>query len=264
MHPNIKNFMNSVLGEDGASALLKAAERSPVLEGVVLPRSVVSWLSFASRVGGEYDGEIPGMPDSYMEFRKSGEDSFDGVITVGTEVYEFQNASALQLAAATTVALGADTLKIDPTLKGIDIVRLGKNIDLLIGTRYLNLAKKALEERSSSSSSSSEESSMSKEEPGQAAGFLKPLAPTPAVPQAKQPKIKNKTPNLKVSKSKSEHECSVCGAAQFSGDVFQGCFCLRELCKYATADKANNGFVIHFGPEWSSNDISILVDILGE
>jgi hypothetical protein len=125
-------FLKAVLGEDGAKALTKAAERAPELEGALLPRTIMAWLSLAARA--DFEGSIPGNENTYLQFTKA-EEKYSGSIAVGDDVYSFDQASMLHLGACVAVALGADHERLNPGLREIDVQRLGKNIDTLAKAR---------------------------------------------------------------------------------------------------------------------------------
>ena len=138
-------FLVATLGEDGATALSKAAERSPVLGPVLVPRAILAWLQLQQDAN--YEGELPGVTNSYLSFQKASgfqktlttgtptPDSFTGVIAVGDKSYGFEDASALQLAASIGIALGVDADQLDPSLRDVDLRRLGHSIDLLAKAR---------------------------------------------------------------------------------------------------------------------------------
>jgi GNAT superfamily N-acetyltransferase len=128
------DFLKAVLGVDGAQALEKAADRVPVLDSVLVPRTIVAWLGSAVRV--QYEGEIPGVSNSYFAVQKSERDLLSGAVTVGDSVHSFEDESLLYVAAALGVALGVDGQKLDPSLRGQDLSRLGKSIDLLVRGRF--------------------------------------------------------------------------------------------------------------------------------
>lgn len=125
-------FLRAVLGEDGAKALAKAAERAPELEAALLPRSIMAWLGLTSR--SDFEGRIPGNENTYVQFVKS-EDRYSGSVAIGDEVYSFENALVTHLGACIAVALGADHERVSPRLKDLDVQRLGKNIDTLVKAR---------------------------------------------------------------------------------------------------------------------------------
>jgi hypothetical protein len=125
-------FLKAILGEDGAAALVKAADRAPELEAVILPRALMAWLEI--RTLEDYEGPIPGQLNSYVQFQKS-EDRFTGSIAIGDNVYGFESATLLHLGACIAVVLGADRDMVHADLRDRDLQRLGKNIDLLVRAR---------------------------------------------------------------------------------------------------------------------------------
>lgn len=126
------NFLQAVLGADGAGALAKAAQRSPSLEAALLPRAIMAWLGVMARAS--YEGGIPGAGNSYLAFEKS-EDRYSGTVGIGETLYSFEKASLYHLGACVAVALGADHERVSPGLRDLDIERLGKSIDLLAKAR---------------------------------------------------------------------------------------------------------------------------------
>lgn len=128
-------FLQSVLGDDGAQALSKAADRVPVLGSVLVPRTIVSWLSTAIRIN--YEGEIPGLDNSYMALQKSRGEGYTGALTIGDAVHQFEDADILHVAAAVGIALGLDDVAVNTQLKPQDLTKLGKSIDLLVKARVV-------------------------------------------------------------------------------------------------------------------------------
>jgi hypothetical protein len=141
---HVHGFMRAVLGDTAATALRKATDRSEALDSVVGSRVIIGWLGFAAQFG--YDGEIPGLPGSMLSFRKADDGSlFNGAISIGGDLFDFQHASQTQLAATLSVALGANR-QVSPTLRDSDLVPLGKNIDLLIKGQVLRRLQKQTQE----------------------------------------------------------------------------------------------------------------------
>lgn len=130
-------FLEGVLGQ-GATALQKAVAKAPVLENLLLPRTIISWLNIATQIG--YDGAIPGIPDSQIHLQKSEEDNWSGSIEIAGHEYEFVDADICRVGAHIAVAVGADDDKINPQAKTVDIVKLGKTIDLLVKSRAVKVA----------------------------------------------------------------------------------------------------------------------------
>jgi hypothetical protein len=243
----IQSFIGAVLGDTAATALRKAAERSEALGTVLGPRVIVGWLGFASHWS--YRGEIPGLPGSTLTFQKNEDaDLFDGSLSIGDDVFDFQNASMTQLAATLTVALGANQ-PVSKALKDTDLVGLGKNIDLLIKSRVVQMLKAAQQPSGTQAAPR---------------GPLEPDEPKPQqkAPQNQQPKLPSQT-KLKVTKSQAEQKCSVCEAATFRKGEFTGCWCLKELAKHASAAPADGGYEVTFGREWTKSNLRVLMDIIG-
>ena len=135
MDPIKLNFLKGVVGEDGASALQKAGERSERLENAIVPRTILAWLNSRSKDGG-YEGEVPGICNTYIRFAK-GERGYNGALSVGCEpAYEFKGVSLYHIAASLAVAIGANE-EFDPSIRSNDIARLGKSIDLLVKAKSL-------------------------------------------------------------------------------------------------------------------------------
>jgi hypothetical protein len=273
----IRSFMHAVLGEDAATALAKAADRSEALGSVLGPRTIVGWLALASRW--DFEGEIPGMPGSNLEFHKNeATDLFHGSVTIANETYDFEHANLTHLAAALSCALGVNG-QVSKALKDSELVKLGANIDLLVKMQVVNALRKsnapdALRADCKECGGNGKKDGkpcpgcVAKAElPGQAAapkgpgGPEAPEAPTPTAPSRSKPPPK--APGLKVTKSQAESHCSVCDAPQFKGDTFTGCFCLRSLGKFAKAEPVEGGYMVAFGSEWTKNNIKLLFDIMG-
>lgn len=123
------DFLEEVLGVDGAKALVKASERAEKLKNVIVPRAILSWVNAAAQMS--YTGAIPGIKGC-LEFAKS---ECSGEMAIGKDTYEFNAAGVFSVAAAMAVSLGADDDQFDTNLKDKDIVRLGKSIDLLVKSK---------------------------------------------------------------------------------------------------------------------------------
>lgn len=286
-------FLKAVLGEDGAKALSKAAERAPELGHAVLPRTIMAWLGVATR--DDFEGTIPGVQNTYLQFTKS-ESKYSGSVSVGDEVYSFEAATILHLGACVAVALGSDHERMSPGLRDLDIQRLGKNIDTLVKARLAiaEIRKRALEATVTKAQKSPQGGA---EAPGPAHAATPPLAPlapqAPAPTQTskgpvvglrpKPPKLptpkaatdqtqtsadgksapKSKAPTLKVTKAQSEVECPVCGVPQFKADRFLGCICMRDLAKSASATVTPDGYLLKFSADWDQDAILTLIESLG-
>lgn len=250
MSPREFQFLAAVLGEHGALALKKAAERSSELGAALVPRTILAWLNFAARFG--YEGELPGVENTYISFAKSG-DGFDGAVAVGDEVFKFQDASLYRLAASVAVAIGLEPVPVDPDLRTPDMERLGKNIDLLAKARAV-----------------AEE--MGKiEGPGQAAKPIQPTqqaaptleAPTAVKPQKAKLPRKPKLPMLKVAQSESHKKCGTCKQSLFERGKFTGCACFKGMAKSVDAKLVAGDFVLEFGDDWDREAILTLAETFG-
>jgi len=263
---HLNSFLKAVLGDDAAGALKKAADRSDSLATVLGARTVVGWVGLASRWG--YEGEVPGLPGSYLRFAKA-EVGFDGEVRLGKNGYEFKGVDLPHVCASLTVALGADQNP-DEDLRDAELVALGQNIDLLLTTQVIK------SEESSSSESDSEETSSPEDlekggttAPGEAATQKPPSGPVDGgftAPKATAPmRAKKKKFGTKLSMSQASAKCSVCDSPQFANDVFVGCSCLKDLAKHASATATDGGYFVEFDPAyWSREDAVLLLDIVGE
>lgn len=126
-------FLVGILGVEGATALRRAGERSEEVENVLVPRSILAWLNSVE----SHEGEIPGIENTYVSFQKS-EKKYSGSISLGEEVYEFQDVDTCHVASAVAVAIGVDGDRQHPNLKDLDLVRLGKSVDLLVRAHALS------------------------------------------------------------------------------------------------------------------------------
>jgi hypothetical protein len=225
-------------------------------------------MEFASRWG--YEGEVPGLPGSYLHLAKN-EGGLEGEVRMGKAQHTFKGADLALAAASVCVALSAD-LPPDEDLRDAELVKLGKNIDILIATRAAALAK--AEESTSSEEDSSEESSDDLEKAGFTAPGKQAEQRAPSGPQGEgftapvPTQVARKKPRragLKLTQSEATSKCSVCEEPQFRGDRFVGCYCLRDLAKHAEADAVDGGYRLTFDPEfWSKQDVALLVDIVAE
>ena len=243
-------FLKAVLGTDGASSLKKAADKYGELEGAIVPRAIMAWLGVVSR--GDYEGGLPGVDDSYLDFTKNQDSTYDGSIAIGEGVFPFQNASVFHLAASVALSLGASLEA--QSLKDVDVVKLGKSIDILVKAKYLSgtdLFSKAIPGPPN--------------KPNVRGAPLPPVTPTkqigqPEVPASQKPAVadkqakmpKHKIPQLKVKLPKvpkktvavpakaTKNECNECGQLLIKNEKFVGCLCFREMAQYVNLSKRDN------------------------
>lgn len=272
-------FLKAVLGDDGAAALQKAAERSVELGNALIPRTIMAWVDVAGRFG--FEGELPGVKNTYIHFEKNESGGYRGAISVNDETYNFQDSTLFRLSASVAVALDVSVGDAS-RIRDMDVEKLGKSVDCLVKARYV--AKKLAEESKEESPEELEKAgggagggAKGAEAPGGAAVPKTPEAPTAAT--AKQPKPKMtgipKPPKLKVPKPVPSHtlklaqceklvECPVCGHAQFEHGTFRGCSCFRGLAKTAkTTQTSDGGAVVELGEDWDRDSIITLLEALG-
>lgn len=277
-----RDFLRSVLGNDGARALEKATDRAPGLRAILVPRALMSWLDTQ---GEAYEGQIPGVGDSYLALQKA-QDGLHGAITIGEGVYTFEGVSPLHVAAVIALALGIDAGEINPALRKTDLSQLGKSIDLLIRAR---LESKKLKDQKLKDQEKSPDTEKA-ERPGPAAAPRQQEEPeTPTAPTkqramkpvagavqpnnlTQQPQPKPAQPGLaapkpvKITKSEMEHaQCPTCGESQFHRDEFVGCYCLKGLAKsgdFAITRAEDGQYTFRFGRSWDKESITTLVDMI--
>lgn len=144
MDPRKAQFLKAVVGDDGASALLKAAAAHPDLEWAVFPRVVMSWLEVVGL--GPFSAQLPGVDGTHLDLAKA-EGGFTGCVTVGDQVYRFESQTLYHVAGGVAVALGGGEPA--PPLTSPSLAKLGKSVDLLVRARTLRKAQEALEKHRS-------------------------------------------------------------------------------------------------------------------
>lgn len=246
-------FLKAVLGEDGATALQKAALRSETLESLLIPRTVLAWLGLAAR--SEYRGQIPGVANTYISFKKN-EDGFDGEISVVDEIYAFNKASLYHVAASVAVSMGADKEKASPDLKDVDLTRLGKSIDLLVKARAVT--RELLNKRAEKAP---KKKAVRQDLMDGQATLEKSLA---ATPKKRLPRATNKPVlSLRLSEQQLESKCPVCACAQVNGGRFVGCMCFRALSKSVKVEKEGKTLCLTFGSGWDRDSVEVFLQSLG-
>jgi hypothetical protein len=136
-------FLAALLGEHGAQALNKAADRSDAVAGFILPRTAMAWVEMVGRVG-SYSGTIPGNANTFLSFAKSEDGNYRGQVDWAGTSYTFEDASADQLVAAVVVALECDCeAPTDDRQTPQMLQGLGKSIDLLVKARVYSEVKLA-------------------------------------------------------------------------------------------------------------------------
>lgn len=224
-------FVSAVLGKDGSAALKRAIQRSPSLEGFLVPRTVLGWTMSKT----EYRGVLPGVDSIYLEFSKS-ETGYNGRIGVGSSpVVKFAAKDEFELAAEIIAGLGVEVKKFQGS--AATLARLGKSIDALLKARE---AVKTL-------SKAPQELPGTTAKPREAQGPQEPIKPTPTQPKIAKPKPKlPKLPVLKVELTDLNKACKNCGTSLFKSQKFTGCLCWRDLAKHSSTSLYSDGAVVEF------------------
>jgi hypothetical protein len=262
------DFLKAVLGQDGAAALKKAADRLGGLENVILPRAIMAWLSVAAR--NDYEGEVPGIDDSYLDFSKNHDGSFSGSIAFGDEVLPFQNANSFQLAASVAVCLGANDL--EGGFDGIDLVKLGKSIDIMAKAKYVSnleeLYKALPGPPQAPQVRGIPEAATPPSGPQRDKGPKQKKAPAVAtqakVTRPKIPSLKPKAPKPKIAVPEAaKHECDECGMPLIKNDTFVGCMCFKDVARYVSLTKHQGKTYISFNDALDEDAIATILETLG-
>lgn len=291
MNSYVNNFLQAVLGETAAEALKKAGDRNEALSSVIGARTIVGWVNFASRWG--YEGEVPGTPGSWLALGKS-ETGLVGEVRMGKSIHTFEHADVALAGATLCVALGAD-LTPDDHLRDDSISKLGQQVDLLIMTRAAALAKTDDSECSDCGHKLVSQYVESKQDDvmrcprcdgsaldkggfeapgkqaaqkppsgaagsgpqGQGGGFTAPTATAPKRTRPRKGKFQ-----AKLTQSQATSKCSVCEEAQFVGDRFTGCACLRDLAKSVDVEADGSHYSLTFHEPWTKSDVALLMDIV--
>lgn len=259
-------FLEAVVGRDGAQALSKAAERAVELDQAIFPRAVTAWIESIAPFG--FDGYVPGVEDAQFRFAKS-ESGFSGIVTINGELHRFDDASVNHLAGCVAVALGLDHERVSSQAKPEQLAKLGKSIDLLVKTQLVKTSIKPATAKKRINLPGM---------PAQPIAPKQPLAPTPVqpanqkqtpagaagtaqtspLPKPKLPKLPKQT--LTVTKSEANKKCPHCARAQFKGNTFSGCFCFSALAKNVKTTGTATGFNLEFGSAWDQDAILSLAE----
>jgi hypothetical protein len=266
-------FLKAVLGTDGASSLKKAADKYEDLEGAIVPRAIMAWLGVVSR--GDYEGGLPGVDDSYLDFSKNEDATYSGSIAIGEGIFPFQNANVFHLAAGVALSLGASLEQ--ENIKDVDVVRLGKSIDILVKAKYLSGTEmaKALpgppnkpEVRGTPAPPMAPTKQVEKVKPP--ANQLPAKAPKQAkLPKHKIPKLRVKMPSTSAKKSFElptealKSECNECGQVLVKNEKFVGCLCFKDMARHVTLSKHDNRYAIGFGSGVDEDGMAAILDALG-
>jgi hypothetical protein len=258
----MNNFLSSILGEVGAKALERASESAPLLRPVIVPRAIIAWLQTMGALN--YEGNIPGVDNSYLSLQKNQTEDYTGAITIDNFLLTFEKSDLLNVAASLGVALKIDVGELDERLKRKDLTNLGKSIDLLVKSEVIKQLKKAKAMDGSvphqvplKPQTQGAPQAPSKQDPKQQ------LQGTVTAGQGIAPKaaLRHKGVELKVDKSESEKSCEDCGKKFFKDDKFDGCKCLKELSKNVSTETIDGGYLLKFRG-LDSDAITTICDLL--
>jgi hypothetical protein len=178
------------------------------------------------------------------------------------------------LAASVALSLGA-SLETDK-LKDVDMVKLGKSIDVLVKAKYLSdtdVLAKALPGPPHAPSVRGQPTPPSA--PTKQIGQPKPdPSQKPAKAPKEAPKPKHKIPKLKVAIPKAgksfgipekaaKKECRECGLPLIKNEKFVGCLCFRDMARFVSLAKADNGYSLSFGKSLDEDAVVAILDTLG-
>lgn len=242
-----KNFLEAVVGQDGAQALAKATSLGPDVEWAVLPRAVLSWLTAEADDG--YQELVPGTKTHLNLVKK--ETGYTGSVSMPDgSCLAFVDQSLTSVAAHIVLSVGG--LDPAPPLTSPSLARLGKSIDLLVRSRALR--KIAARQKTQGEAGGV----------GAAAGPMAPKPPTPPDPTAPPTNQKRKTKPtgpLKVTKAEAHTDCNVCGGQRFKNNVFCGCACFSDLSKNTTTILTPDGdYILQLGKSWDEDAILVLLE----
>lgn len=266
-------FLKAVLGEAGAASLKKAADRFGELEGAIVPRAIMAWLGVVAR--GDYEGSIPGVEDSYLDFTKNEDGTYSGSVAIGDGIFPFQNANVFHLAASVAVSLGA-SLETE-NLKEVDMVKLGKTIDVLVKAQYLcgtEILSKALpgpphapEIRGAPTPPAAPAKQVDKGPKPPASAMPKKAPKEAPIPKHKVPKQKVTLPKVAkkvaVPAKATKHECKECGLPLIKNEKFVGCLCFKDVARYVTLLKNSGGYELSFAKALDDDAIAAVLQTLG-
>lgn len=268
MSTRAQDFLQVVLGADGAGAIQRAVTSAPALEALLLPRAVLAWL----RATPSYQGELPGGSE-HAEFAKT-ESGFTGAVALGDDLHRFQDVSIFRVAAVMTVALGADHVFHDGALS-VSPARtrdLGKSLDVLV-KRLPQLDRALARSRRGKKAEpvgAELEKKVAAAGSGTAAVAIPPVAPEAPIARAPPPSAKPqpaptkpKVPTVKLTRSEAATPCPTCAQPQMSGDKFTGCRCMADLAKSAQVVSADASHVVLRLTGWDSDGVVTFLEAVG-
>lgn len=134
-------FLTEVLGADGANALVKATQADPRLSNIIIPRTVMGWLSFIGDFN--FTGQIPGIDNSSIELNKNEDSTYSGHVTISEDcLINLDKADIYRVTSAISVALGETAVIPDESVKNLVLFKLGTSIDSLAKAQEITKAVK--------------------------------------------------------------------------------------------------------------------------
>jgi len=117
-------FLQAVLGKNGAEAFLPLLQEDPAIENFLIPRTAIAWLSDLK----DWSGNLPG---TQIPFKFQLDNQFyNGSIGAEDSLYSFTQASLEHTAATISVYLEYTPVK--SSQPDVNLARLGRTVDALV------------------------------------------------------------------------------------------------------------------------------------
>jgi hypothetical protein len=262
----MNDFIKIILGDEASNVLDRVVDRVPEFASVIVPRALIGWLNIMGKYG--YEGEIPGQPNSYFSLVKNEDNLFTGAITIDNELYNFENAELLHVAASFGVALGIESASVSDQLKKRDLSDLGKNLDLLIKSNIVNNFKNSrvkISKYGDFTVEPQEDKFTVKHTPTNKVIFdgVEDLEKAEQIADwcyQKDELVKpTNSVKIKISKAESLRSCEICGESQIYNDKFVGCVCYKSLSKSIKLKKNQGSYLVSFSKDLDAEAISALI-----
>ncbi len=255
------DFLKVVLGEDGYAALNKAVDRYPLLSGLLLPRTALSWIHNS----GNYKGQLPGTKVQ-IQFKKS-EGGYDGLVSVGETTCNFDGADVSYVASIVTTVLG-ESCKFNNKIRDCDIKNFGKSVDTLVEfklkknmgsqdlpgppARQLEQTPPVQDEEPHKQPPQGDRRRLPPaggvKVPDTPRGTLSPKVKIPTVPGLRSMK------SLRLSESDFAVTCKLCKKDLFQKKEFVGCTCFSDLAQFASVAKSEKKYTLLLDEKWWDED----------
>jgi hypothetical protein len=226
----IQTLLASLLGKKGHEALqplLKTEE----LASFIVPRTVIAFLK------GSVDGSIVLQG---FEFLSKKENAYSGSVEINSTSYEFSNANETEVAAIVSV-LNNQVIASD--VKGLDLAKLSKTIDLLVKSQQQTIEPKEPDD-----------------------SYAKPKEPMPPIPKLAPTnnRVKRNMIKTMMVPHSSSKICKMCKKQMFEDKSFTGCTCLKALAKSVTSQTVAKGILLSFGPDLDQDAVCTLVEAIND